>query len=76
MSRAGLVRRELRFSPPRIALDGDQPRLSRLHPGDDLRYPGEFCRPARENVEWRLRILQAPIYLARDVGKSPVIREQ
>ena len=39
------------FPHPRIALDGYQPRLSRLHPGDYLRQLAAFCRPADENVE-------------------------
>jgi hypothetical protein len=56
------------FSPPRIALDGHQPRLSGLHPGDYLRYPGAFCRPADENVERCLPVLHAPTHFARAVG--------
>jgi hypothetical protein len=59
--------------PSRIALDGHQPRLSRLHPGDDLCHPGEFCSAADEDVEWRLPVLHAPTYFARAVGKSGTI---
>jgi hypothetical protein len=44
----------------RIVLDGHQPRLSRLHPSDYLRYPGAFCRSAGENVEWCLPVPHAP----------------
>lgn len=47
------------FTHPRIAFDGYQPRLSRLHPGDYLRQLAAFCRPADENVERCLPVLQA-----------------
>ena len=47
------------FTHPRIALDGYQPRLSRLHPGDYLRQLVAFGRPADENVERCLPVLHA-----------------
>jgi hypothetical protein len=56
------------FPYPRIALDGYQPRLARLHPGDYLRHPGAFCRPADENVERCPPVLHAPTHFARAVG--------
>jgi hypothetical protein len=54
---AGRTGCEIPFTDPRIAFEGDQPRLPRRHAGDNLCYPGEFRRTADEKVERHLPVL-------------------
>ena len=49
-----------RLPHPRLTLDGHQPRLPGLRPGDDLGHARELRIPADEQVQLRLPVRHAP----------------
>ena len=59
-----------RLSHSRIALNGHQPRLPRLYPGDDLRYPRDLRLPADKQIERRLPNWHTPTSLLPAIPAS------